>query len=459
MPLFLGIDLGTSYFKVGLFDEAGALRGLGRIAVDKSSPVPGRFELPVEAFWERLQRGLKQALAQAGASVAELTAISYSSQANTFVLLDRNSAPLTPFIFWNDGRAHPVEDKIARFGQTEAFRRTVGYEGIVAECAPPKWRWFMHHEPAVWARADQLMTISDYITFALTGERAGDASTAAFTGLYDLQGKNWWAEALAMFGLDRRRLSTPLPPGAPCGRTVSQATKLLGLPVGIPFAVGGLDHHVAALGSGLGRYADMSISTGTVLAALALVDNAVPQSGCYHGPHVDGVRYYRLAFDAAGAGQLEDYQRRCAPDATIEHLLALAGTVKPDSRPGSSPPATGTDRDHGVAVRHLLEKISANHRGLVGRVAGGGPIQTVVATGGGARSAIWVQITADMFGVPVVTTKCMEQACLGAALLAAAAVGIFSTAAEASLAMVHSDRIFEPDAKAAAIYRERTGQA
>src|SRR6185295_8449890 len=98
MALLLGIDLGTSYFKVGLFDETGALRGLGRVAVEKQSPAPGRSELAVDEFWRLLRRGLAEALTQAGATAREIAALSYSSQASTFVLLDRNDTPLTPFV-------------------------------------------------------------------------------------------------------------------------------------------------------------------------------------------------------------------------------------------------------------------------------------------------------------------------------------------------------------------------
>ena len=89
MSLYLGIDLGTSYFKVGVFDETGRLRGLGRTAVDKTSPALGFYELPVEQFWERLRRGLAEALQQACVSAKDIVVLSYSSQANTFALLDR----------------------------------------------------------------------------------------------------------------------------------------------------------------------------------------------------------------------------------------------------------------------------------------------------------------------------------------------------------------------------------
>ena len=96
MSLLLGVDLGTSYFKVGLFDAFGALKGLGRAAVEKDVPLPGRAELPVPRFWAVLRQVLAEALTQAGAEAREIAAVSYSSQTNSFVLLDRADLPLTP---------------------------------------------------------------------------------------------------------------------------------------------------------------------------------------------------------------------------------------------------------------------------------------------------------------------------------------------------------------------------
>ncbi|MGH8018341.1 MAG: FGGY-family carbohydrate kinase [Opitutaceae bacterium] len=437
MSLLLGIDLGTSYFKVGLFEPTGVLRGLGRVAVEPESPGPDRIELTVASFWERLRRALTAALAEAGASANEIAGISYSSQANTFVLLDADGSELTPLVFWNDQRARSIAASLVEFGDSPERRRITGLTGIAPGCAPAKWRWFAQHEPAVWSRTRHAMTISDYLTFSLTGERCGDAGTAALTGLYSLPERAWWPEALEFFGIAPAKLSRPRPPGVPCGRTTARAAELLGLRRDIPFAVGTLDHHAAALGSGIGTFADASLSTGTVLAALVLVDDVSPARGCIHGPDTDGKRYYRLAFDPAGAGQLEDYQRRFASDLTIEELLSLAKICR--AEPGR---ASG---NHGAAVRALLERIVTAQCALLRTAAGAARVRTVAATGGGARSPFLLQMQADFTGLPIVTSKTAERACLGAALFAAVAAGFFSSIAEAARAMVRPSRTYTPD--------------
>lgn len=456
MILLLGVDFGTSYFKVGLFDATGALRGLGRVAVSNTTNGPRRSELPVGTFWRLLRMGLAEALAQAEARAEDIVGLSYSSQANTFVLLDRNNNSLTPFVIWNDRRAHPLEAAVAEFGGTEEFRCTTGLAGLAAESAAVKCRWFQAHEPAVWARTARVMTLPEYFTFTLTGETAGDAGTAALTGLWATATGGWWSKAQEFFRVAPGTLSTPLTPGTPCGRTGSRARDLLGLAPGVRFAAGGLDHYMAAVGSGLDRLGDASISTGTVLAALQLVDKVEPVADCYHGPHFDG-RFYRLAFDPAGANQLEDYQRQFAPHLDIAQLTALAAMVPPGT-PAESGLSEQGDRRHAMLVRGLMERISATHRTLLHRLRAPRPASRVIATGGGARSSEWLQINADMLDATIVAPKCPERACLGAAAFAAVAAGLFSAIPQALLAMVHSDRVMTPRASAVAVYaRGRSG--
>lgn len=449
MSLLLGIDLGTSYFKVGLFDATGVLKGLGRVAVEMDAPAPGRSELPVPRFWSLLRKGLQVALEEARADAAQIAGLSYSSQANSFVLLDAADQPLTPIVSWTDTRADPIAGELEAFSRSEAFARTVGFKGWSGGFAVAKWRWFQENEADLWRRARSALTVADYFTFALTGERAGDGSTAAFLGLYDLEKRSWWPEAMNVARVDTSRLAHPLSPGTVVGRTDPRASEFLGLPAGVPFAVGGLDHHVAALGSGLGKCADASISTGTVLAAMTLVPAVVPREGCFHGPHFDGTGFYRLAFDPAGAGQLEDYQRKHGNGLALTDLLALAASASP----GQNAPGGHGDVRRGAAVRYLLEKIAATHRRLLGQVADGTKITRVVATGGGARSPLWLQIKADMLGVSIMTPANPERACLGAAILAGVAAGFHRDLTSAAGAMVSPGRVFEPEPSVVERYR------
>ena len=457
MALLLGIDFGTSYFKVGLFDAQGAQKGLGRVAVHKASPHPGWSQLPVADFWRILGEGLTAALAEAQATASDIVGVSYSSQANTLLLLDRHDQPLTPLVVWTDVRPQPLEPAIEAFGLSPAFQQATGFKGLAPGFSSVKYRWFQQHEPALWAQVARVMTLSDYFTFMLTGATVGDASTAAFTGLYSNLQNGWWPEALKFFGVPRAFLSQPLRPGTVVGRTTPRAQEFLGLPAGVPFAVGAIDHHMAAIGSGIARLAEASISTGTVLAALILVDAVKPVMNCYHGPHVDQ-RFYRLAFDPAGATQLEDYQRQFAPHLDIAQLVALAGTVPPEGA-AAAKTSDHPDWKHAVVIRTMMERISATQRDLLHQVQAASTIRRVIATGGGARSTSWLQINADLLNVTMIAPRCHERACLGAAAFAAVAAEIYRTIPEALDAMVQGDRVITPVAATVAIYAKKYPRA
>ena len=148
--------------------------------------------------------------------------------------------------------------------------------------------------------------------------------------------------------------------------------------------------------------------------------------------------------------QLEDYQRKFGAGLSLEKLFSLA-----ESAPSGGSRGMDLGRaEPGIAMRYLLENIAATQRDLIRQVNEGKSALRIVATGGGARSALWLQIKADMFDVPVVTTGSPERACLGAAMLAGVAAGWHRDTAQAMEAMLKPGRVFSPDRASAARYRE-----
>ena len=458
MELVLGIDLGTSCFKLGLFDRLGHLRGLGRVPVEPDEGAEiGRCELPVERFWAHLRTGLARALEQAGARASSIRAISYASQANSFLLLDNSARPLTPLILWPDRRADPVDPAVQTLWNRDDFLDTTGFRLASPEFCVAKLRWFQVHEPGMWDRAACVMTISDYLTFGLTDEAIGDEATASLLGLYHLRRHAWWDVALDSLGLRRMNLSSLLRPGSRGGQVSALGAQRLGVDPGLPFAVGTLDHHAAALGAGIGIAAPMSESTGTVLAVVRLTPDYAPSPDYCTGPDASCAGYFRLAFNGNGASVLEWYRRTHAPQHSVVELLRLAGHVPPGCDGLLARPCANTFNGlegfmnayghpgHGHYARAILESTASSLSGLVAAASPEGPPDRIAATGGGAASDLWLQIKAAKLGIPVIASACREPACLGAALFAATATRWFPGLREAAGAMLSPTRAFVPD--------------
>jgi hypothetical protein len=278
--LVLGIDLGTSYFKLGLFDRQGELRGMGRIFVAKDRGDGSRCEVPVDRFWALLCRGMSEACRQASASPEQICGLSYASQANSFLLLDRDMAPLTPLILWADDRAAETDSLATLFKRSDFLPNTgIGIPPI-APVLPGQSR-LAQAAPACAVCTSGLF--DDHLGLSLLGadRRARRRRRHRFTArLLDQRTLTWRRE---MIDLGDLRLSMPLQPGTPAGKLSRNGAALLGLKPGVPFALGNLDHPAAALGAGAGQIADLSESTGTVLACVRFVADYSPRPGSCTG--------------------------------------------------------------------------------------------------------------------------------------------------------------------------------
>ena len=485
MELALGIDLGTSHFKACLVERSGAQRGLGRVAV-RTDTGDGRLcELPADRFWAYLREAVGQALRQAGAASRDVRTLSYASQANSFLLLDGRDVPLTPLWLWPDERVTQVDPAVEALWTRPDFLQTTGLGvGPGPGFAVAKVRWIQRHLPHEWSRARRVLTISDYLTYSLTGQPVGDAGTASLLGILDLQQLAWWPAALEALEIDAGRLARPLRPGTLAGAVTEEGANRMGIATGIPLAVGGLDHYVAALGAGLGRLADVSASIGTVTACLRHTDSLRPLPNGSCGPGLGSnysaggqvgrqerkrgrdalatqgqdalATYCQLAFDDNGAEVLAWYQRRHAPELTIPQLLDLARDV-PDGEdtPAALPHADrhkGLEgfRDcrpshhHGHYIRAILDSTADTLGALIGTLCPTGRPARIVATGGGARSDFWLQTCADRLRTDLLAVECEEPACLGAAMIAAVAAGWFGDCRQAAASWVQPRKAFSP---------------
>ena len=467
MDVVLGIDLGTSYFKLGLFDRDGELRGLGRVPVEAETGDGTRCELPVGRFWASLRDGIAHALDESGCAPNDIRGAAYSSQANSFLLLDEHNAPLTPLVLWPDCRSEQDDAALAELWNREDVLRVTG-QGIPKSrgLAAAKWRWFQLRRPQLWSRMRRVMTISDYLAFSLTGRFIGDQGTASLLCIRNMERREWWQAALQTLKMQPSHLATLLQPGSPAGLLTAEGAGRLELSAGIPFAVGSLDHHVAALGAGLGHVADLSESTGTVLACLHSTNEYRPAPDCCIGPGVADDEYYQFAVDGNGAGTLEWYQKRHAPELSIPELVSLAETVPPGCEGLIALPQAGRYDDlngflhrsskhrPGHFTRAIMESTAATLLKLTDALCPEGRPRRIVATGGGARSDLWLQMKADMLGAEFVRPGCREPACMGAAMFASAACAWHEDVARAGESWAAAQKTFSPDPRGQRSYAD-----
>lgn len=456
MDLTLGIDLGTSYFKLGLFDTNGRLCGLGRVEVAKDIPADGYCELPVDRFKALLNAGLEQACGQAKARPEDITATGYSSQANSFLLLDANSDPLTPLIIWPDQRAGKVYPELEELFAGRDFSQTSGFglEPTPTLCVN-KLLWFRENQPRVWQKTARVMTISDYLLFVLTGKNIGDAGTASLLGLTDVRNIRWQQAALAALGLKQEMLPNLIKPAATAGAVVPDNVLLRGVKPGTTTVAGSLDHHMAAIGAGAGTIADISESTGTVLACLSITGKFEPARGVVAGKGVSDT-FWKLAFDNNGAANLEWYMKNHAAGFSFEELTGQAAEIPMGCEGLSAKQCASTYKGlsgftgatsahtHAHYFRALMESTALTLKELIEQINPGITSRKIAATGGGSKNNLWLQIKADITGMEIVTIDCEEPACRGAAMTAAVGCGWFESLQSVSRSWIRTQRTFTP---------------
>lgn len=430
MEFYLGIDLGTSYFKTGIIDNDKNLIGLGRCAVNKQTEGDVICELPIADFWTTLRECIEQALQQSGVNRGKIQSISYSSQANSFVLLDEKFCPLTPLILWTDERAEDIPSAVKTLIQKPEFQRETGL-GILpgVQSMISKIVWFQEHKPEVWKKVKSIMTISDYLTFCLTGKAISDFSTSSMTGLFNIKQEKWWNEALEILNINEGLLSVPRRTGTYVGTLSKKGANQLGLSQNTKFFLGGLDHHMVAVGSGLPGSNNVSESTGTVLATVNYQKGYNPQDGINIAPGIGEGHYFQMAFNENGATSLEWYQKTFAPDFTINTLLKMAEEISPGSDGLVALPCADKyeglagfknvekKHSHGHFIRALLESTGFSLQDLINKLDTNNLSGNVISSGGGARSFLWTQIKADILNRTFVLPKSSELACQGAALI------------------------------------------
>ena len=483
MSYLLGIDVGTSGTKALLVDAEGKVAAGATVEYPLRTPRPLWAEQDPQDWWRAMVAAVGAVLARSGVAPAEIAGLGLTGQMHGLVALDAQGQVLRPCILWNDQRTGAQCAEILQAVGRERFLAVTGNVPLPGFTAP-KILWVREHEPEVYRRIAHVLLPKDYIRHRLTGEYATEVSDAAGTVLLNVEERRWSAELLAALGIPPEWLPRCYESPEVTGVLSASAAEATGLRPGLPVVGGGGDNAAAAVGSGIVEEGIISASVGTSGVIFAHTDEMKrdPQarlhSFCHAVPgkwHVMGVmlsaggslRWLRdtVAGSEREVGRLtgvDPYEVMIAEAAQVapgcEGLLFLpylTGERTPHPDPNARGAFVGLTLRHGkgALVRAVLEGVAFGLRDSLELLRELGlPIRQVRALGGGARSAIWRQIMADIFGVELVTINVTDGAAYGAALLAGVGTGVYGSVYEAAERTVCVVERTEPDAARVATY-------
>ena len=478
---WLGLDVGTSGCKAAAFAADGSRLGYAYRAYATIHPAPGRVELDSAAVLVHCQAVVAEAAQAASQAGSPVRALAVSSQGEAFTPIDGAGRPLANAMVSSDTRAAGI---VAAW----ADRRERLY-AVTGHTAHPlfslfKLLWLRRHAPEVYARAAAFLCFEDLVHRQLGVEPAMGWSLAGRTMLFDVRRGTWDEALLADVGLKPSRLARPLPPGALVGVVPRTEAAAWGLPPEVRVVAAGHDQTVAALGAGVVRPGMAMYATGTVECVVPVFAQPVftpalrDANLCTYAAALPGawatvafsltggnlLRWFRDELGGVEAAQPDAYERllqladRAPSELLVLPYFTASGTPYFDANTPGAVLGLRLTTTRGELLRGLLEGVALEMRLNLDLLAEAGVvIDALRATGGGARSAVWNQLKADVLGRPLTTVAESEAGCLGAAALAAAA-DLGGGPGEVATAWVRPGRTFHPDPARAAAYEQRFAQ-
>ncbi len=450
MSSLVGLDVGTTGVKALAVSPEGEVLSRIEEAYPLSTPQPGWAEQDPENWWRAAESAL------AGLAVTDLAGIGLAGQMHGLVVLDERERVLRPAILWNDQR---TAAQCVEIEERLGLRRLVELTGnrALPGFTAPKLLWLRRHEPEVYERIAHVLLPKDYVRLRLTGERAIDATDASGTLLFDVARRRWSDEVLAALEIPREWLPPVLESPAVAGHNSD----------GVPLAAGAGDQAAGALGVGVDRPGPLSIVLGTsgvVFAALPAFA-ANPEGRLHSFCHAVPDGWHAMGVMLAAAGSLRWLRDVAAPGESFESLTAeaepwppgvegrgflpyLAGERTPHADPNARAAFVGLSlrHDRGALVRAVLEGVAFGLGDALELLKElGVEPQVGRASGGGARSDLWLRIVASVLGIPLERTAVEEGAAYGAALLGGVAAGVFVDVHEAVAASVRVRDRIEPE--------------
>ncbi len=463
---YLGIDVGTGGSRAVLIDEKGKIMASASAehAVFASPEIGWAEQLP-DDWWRACVSAIREVLTRS--KPEEIGAISFSGQMHGSVLLDDADRPLRPALIWCDQRTEK---------QCTEITEKVGAERLIElVCNPaitgftlPKLLWVRENEPEIWAEVKTILLPKDYIRLKLSGDKASDVADSSGTLLFDVQNRKWSGEMLSVFEIDENLLPRIFESVEITGRVSAGGATETGLLEGTLIVAGAGDNAAGAIGMGVTRVGTVSATIGTSGVVFAVTDvpkldlkgrihtlcHAIP--GRWHNTGVTqgaglSLKWFRENFGAgASYDALADEAAKISAGADGAIWLPyLMGERTPHLDANARAAFIGLTASHTKAhlTRAVLEGVAFSLRDsleIFGEL--GTPIEKIRLGGGGAKSPLWRQIQADVYGQSVEILEADEGAAFGAAILAGVGAGAWNSVDEACEKTIRVAQKVEPNA-------------
>ncbi|MGZ4107693.1 MAG: gluconokinase [Tumebacillaceae bacterium] len=449
----IGLDIGTTSTKAVVFGPRGQIRGVHAVDYPLLSPHPDWAEQDPDAILHAVIDAVRHAMLKSGAQSGDVLAIGMSTAMHSLIVMDAQNEPLTNSIIWADNRSVKQANRIKNeLGGDAIYRRT----GTPIHPMSPlsKLLWMREEQPETFAKAAKYISIKEYVLYNLYKQYVVDYSIASATGYFNLEQLDWDKEALELIGVRPDQLSQPVPTTHILTGMSEKVATQMGVRTDVPFVVGASDGVLANLGVGAIGPGEVAVTIGTSGAIRTVTDHprTDPQARtfCYAltdkhwvigGPTNNGGIMLRWLRDEFAAPEKEVAKRLGIDsyDLMIKYAEAIPagaeGLLFLPFLSGERAPywnANARGMFFGISLQHKREHfIRAVLEGVIMSVFSvgvalrdlAGSAKDIRASGGFARSPLWLQILSDVMGREVMIPESVEASALGAAVMALYGIG------------------------------------
>ena len=488
MGYILVFDIGTTAVKAFLFDEKLKLLASSGEEYSLQTPKAGWVELDPLIYWKAVKAQIPLVCGKAGILPASIDAITVTTQGETLIPVDRSGRALRNAIVWLDERASGQAARISKRFPPDVFYSRTGIPECNGYCPIAKLLWIKEEEPELYEKTHKFLLLEDYILMRFSADFVTEKALLCTTGYFDIIKDEYWEEMLDFTGIEIAKLPRPMECGVVLDAPViSEIRTELNLSPEVLLVSSAMDQMTAAVGAGNLKPGIITETTGTGMCVAATSEN--PD---FSNPlrltvyrHIYRNNYLIIPVSMTAGLVLKWFKDEFCADLTAEaaakgdSVYALidnivskvpassnglilipyfTGVLQPDNNPSAKGVFFGVGLNTGRPefLRSILEGIGfmlKENIELIEQVQGR-KADEIRSLGGGARSRIWRKIKADINGIPIAGMSEHECTALGAAILAAVALGFYADAAAAADASNRVAERIEPDAALVEQYKQ-----